>query len=187
MEKWKMIENASHYYVSDEGRVKSTDQYDAKGRLHRGKMLHGVDNGKGYRKILVVFDDGTTQRIYIHRLVASAFIENTEGKPCVNHKDNDPTNNKASNLEWCTHQENMDWSNMQGRNKRTAIWIERLNKSLDFMKKPVIAVNKETGEMMRFPSVNSTALKGFYPPSVSQCCNGIRHSHAGYKWRFDDV
>ena len=39
--------------------------------------------------------------------VALAFCLKEQGKNYVNHIDGNPTNNKASNLEWCTQKENM--------------------------------------------------------------------------------
>ena len=45
---------------------------------------------------------GKRKRATIHRLVAMAFIPNPDNLPQVNHKDENPCNNRADNLEWCT-------------------------------------------------------------------------------------
>ena len=62
---------------------------------------------------------GKTKAFFIHRAVAELFIENTENKPCVNHIDGDKTNNDVSNLEWCTHAENMAHAKREGLTERS--------------------------------------------------------------------
>lgn len=47
--------------------------------------------------------------MYIHRLVAQAFIPNPDNLPCVNHKDENPNNNNVDNLEWCTQKYNCNY------------------------------------------------------------------------------
>ena len=70
---------------------------------------------KGYCRVTMRNDDGVYVKEAVHRLVAQAFIPNPESKPEVNHKDNLTQNNCTSNLEWCTHTENMNHAAFQGR------------------------------------------------------------------------
>lgn len=73
----------------------------------------------------------------IHRLVAVAFLPNTDNKPFVNHKDFDVTNNNIDNLEWCTAKENTMYSVNKGR------W-ENMVKNETWKKGVEIANAKET-------------------------------------------
>lgn len=54
----------------------------------------------------------------VHRIVAMAFCENPDSKPYVNHIDGVKSNNSASNLEWCTHRENMQHA------RDTGLWVK---------------------------------------------------------------
>lgn len=63
---------------------------------------------RGYRyKSVTATVDGKQKHYYVHRLMAEAFIPNTENKPQVNHIDGNPLNNHITNLEWVTASENV--------------------------------------------------------------------------------
>ena len=63
--------------------------------------------------------DGKAKNLKVHRLVAFAFIPLEEGKPFINHKDENPSNNKVGNLEWCTHKYNMNYGTIKERKTAT--------------------------------------------------------------------
>ena len=52
-------------------------------------------------------DDSKLKTRAIHRLVAIAFIENSEEKAIVNHLNGNKLDNKVKNLEWATQKENI--------------------------------------------------------------------------------
>lgn len=97
IEEWKDVKDYEGLYqVSNLGRVKG---------LKKGKILKQHDNGKGYMQV-GLYKNNKGKPYYVHRLVAKAFIPNTENKPEVNHKDKDRANNCVDNLEWVTSKEN---------------------------------------------------------------------------------
>ena len=67
--------------------------------------VRGSNSKAGYNHIDFRLN-GEYVRLYRHRVIATKFISNPKGKPCVNHKDGNKLNNSAENLEWCTHKEN---------------------------------------------------------------------------------
>lgn len=71
-----------------------------------GKFLKGQISNSGYLNYNLTLPDGTKKRKYAHRLVALAYISNTENKPEVNHIDGNKLNNNVNNLEWVTPSEN---------------------------------------------------------------------------------
>lgn len=71
----------------------------------RGWTLSQNLNNCGYLTAKV---DGRKQ--LVHRLVAETHIPNPNNLPCINHKDEDKTNNHADNLEWCDYQYNSEYS-----------------------------------------------------------------------------
>jgi len=104
------------YQVSDKGEVYSTPQDGKPNKLLKQET---TNRNNMYYKRVAFSKEGKVTRFQVHRLVAKAFIPNPEDKPFVNHIDNDGTNNNVNNLEWCTHEENMMHSEVQGRQAKT--------------------------------------------------------------------
>ena len=103
---WKPIDFAEGYYISNYGRVRST----RKGQDRILKLSHTKD---GYIKCGISLH-GSSCRFRVSRLVAEAFVPNPENKPTVNHIDGNKDNNRADNLEWCTHKDNVRYSKQAG-------------------------------------------------------------------------
>lgn len=101
MENWLPIAGYEGLYeVSDMGGVRSL-----KRATTSGKVLVQRSGTGGYLRVCLC-KNNHKKTFVVHRLVASAFIENPEHKPEVNHKNGIRTDNRASNLEWVTRSEN---------------------------------------------------------------------------------
>lgn len=96
VEVYNTIAEIDGYSISNLGNVYSNK---------KNKHLKKQTNYKGYHFIGLMVN-GKNKKYYVHRLVAMAFIPNTEKKPQVNHKNGIKTDNTIDNLEWMTNIEN---------------------------------------------------------------------------------
>lgn len=99
---WRNIIWYLGYMVSDTWEVKSLN-YRREGYE---KVLQPWINSNWYPYVNL-YRNGKPKSEVIHRLVATAFIENLEGKSDVNHKNWIKTDNSLENLEWMTRSENI--------------------------------------------------------------------------------
>lgn len=118
---WKDIKGYEGLYqISNLGNVRSLERlvYKSDGviqcRKQRIMAKRKSSDGYYFAKLNV---DKNSKSIAIHRLVAEAFIPNPYNLPEINHIDTDRTNNVVTNLEWCTHKDNVKHSANLGHYK----------------------------------------------------------------------
>lgn len=174
---WKSIKGYEGLYeVSSYGRVRGLDRFvtrsDGRKYLCKGRILKPKKDRYGYIQ-LALYNSKRRASYSVHRIVAKAFIPNPDNLPQVNHKDENPSNNHAENLEWCTQVYNNCYgTGIQRRMKKTS--------------KSVLQIDKETGQVIaEYPSAKEAERqKGFDDSNIGYCCKGIRMTAGGYKWRY---
>ena len=85
-------------------------------------------NQRHGQKQINLYKNGKQKKFRVHRLVARAFLENSDNKPFIDQIDNNPANNNVKNLRWATVKEN--GSNRGKQNNNTSGF-----KGIDFHKK----------------------------------------------------
>ena len=122
-EQWRDIDGYDGVYqVSELGRVRSL-------KYGKVRVLRPRKSGSGYLKVCL-YKDGKINQLYVHRLVAQAFIPNDdESKTIINHKNEKPSQNFVNNLEWCDYKYNLTYNNIHHRR-----WINRNDYKRDKIK-----------------------------------------------------
>lgn len=141
-----------------------------------GQLLSPATTRLGYKQ--VCYD---RKSIFVHRLVALAFLDNPESKPFINHKNGVRTDNRVSNIEWCTHSENLRhaYRELGVINPYTGKFSKNHPKS-----KPVTAISLKTGAIHAFDCALDAVRSGVGKDSgqISRACSGKAKQHNGYIW-----
>lgn len=171
-ERW-MQSTLPDVWVSDTGRV-----YNVRTKRFV-KPTHGDNRGHLAVKTSV---NGHRHQEYYHRLLAIAFIDNTQGDPYVRHLDDDPSNNDLHNLAWGTPYENHLDSVRNGT--YSAVTDEDRRKGIEIMRHPILATNLATGEELCFESQTEAGRAlGIPQANIWKVINGQRPKAGGYTFR----
>ena len=176
-EEWKPVVGYEGYYeVSSLGRVRSVERLVVRKTGQRvvfpGVVLSTFLSPNG-RIQVSLWKGNRMKNPQVHRLVAMAFLPNPDNLPEVNHKDENPQNNRVENLEWCTKKYNMNYGTRVERMVQK-LWV------------PVVGIDKD-GNEYRFASMLEAAEKtGARKQEISNICRGCGRAKrsGGYRWRY---
>ena len=183
---WKDIEGyEGRYQVSNLGRVRSLDRivpalchktgtivdYHRKGCIISQRP---INNGSGYLVVTLNDNERKAHTHLVHRLVARAFVPGYREGLDVNHKDEDKTNNRADNLEWCDRQYNINYGTGKWRRKK-------------YNARPVEQLTTDGKVIARYDNASQAARAlGCDPTTINTVCRGRPHCNTakGYRWRY---
>ena len=157
-ELWKEWPQDPRIMVSNKGNVISC----RRGEPYPLKVTH---SNSGYQ--MVSAGPGSNCKRYVHRMVADTWNDNPNHCRDVNHIDGDKNNNRAENLEWTTHGQNLRHAYRTGLKKAKGT--------------PIRIV--ETGET--FDSISECARRiGGSQGAISDCLAGRQSTHHGYHFEY---
>lgn len=181
-EEWRPCVGFEGFYeVSNLGRVRSVAVYSDKYKRvcqRKSPVLKAVETTReGYKRVLLCLY-GKHYHCAVHRLVAMAFIPNTENSPEVNHKDENPANNRVDNLEWCSRKYNANYGTLPERISKRQINNPELSKV-------VFQYTKDGEFVTAYPSMNEAGRSvGVTGGMISRVCRGKAKSAAGFIFKF---
>ena len=167
IEEWKPIKDFPDYRISNKGRIQRVPNNKIKGGL-----LNPTKEKDGYL-VVGLFRDKKNIQKRVHRLVAEVFIPNPNNYPCVNHKDENKTNNSIDNLEWCA----VAYNNKYGNHYK---------KSSITMSKPIHQYDLSLKYIRTFSSLTNAAkeLKCSMGGISSSTRDSLKYTFKGYRWSY---
>ena len=109
----KAIRLTKYKWVTEDGEIltKRYDNYD----VNKPKVKHGYP----YIKL-------GENSANLHKIVATLFIPNPNNYPVVAHIDENKNNNAASNLRWCTYQQNSEYYNTDNGKDMMKVYAKQM-------------------------------------------------------------
>lgn len=169
-EEWRPIKGYKNYMVSNLGRIKRLTHISHNRLL--SELIFAPRKIKGGYIIVRLINNDIWKDFYVHRLVAEAFCNNPYNFNEVNHIDEDKTNNRADNLEWCNRYYN---NNYGSRNKKAS----------QALKKPVSQFTLDGEFIKRWDSAMDVEQEiGVNKQGIYNCCKGKQLTAGGFTWRY---
>lgn len=180
---WKEIAGWERYAASTLGRIASLGAPYMCGGIPRRRnpqlLTPRLTNQPPYYFSVVLSDgEGRCKNFMVHVLVAKTFIPNTEDLPFVNHKDENPKNNRVENLEWCTQKYNCNYGTHNARMAKTI-------SETAYQRRKVVQLSLDGSFIAQYDSIAIASRQlGISRTSISVCCRGVCQTSHGYRWMY---
>ena len=189
-EVWRdVVEYEGLYSVSNYGRVKSLGRNmphpTRTGRMHkrRQRIMKLQSHHGGYQFVCLcksADNKGWKSQVKaVHRLVALSFLDNPNGLPQINHKDENPRNNTLENLEWCDAKYNNNYGTHAKRLSATlreknydGVMVHQYSLSGEY-----IATYKSAKEAARVTGVDDSR--------ILSAAKGVTKKGGNYQWSYE--
>ena len=174
MEIWKDIKGCENRYeVSTDGEVRHKDD----------KSEVEVWFFRGYKMVTLLTDNGRKKQFSIHRIVATAFIDNPLNKEQVNHKNAIRTDNRVENLEWVTARENL----MHARSLPTRKPLIMKKGSASPLAIPIVQYSKSGEKIAEYGAmIEASQNLNIHLGDISSCCSGRRKTAGGFIFKYKE-
>lgn len=183
------IDFGERYIVTSEGEIIST--------FINAPLKYAFNNNNdSYKRVVLTDESHKKHLLYVHRIVAFNFIPNPNNYELINHKDENPSNNNISNLEWCDIIYNNTYNNLhikkglKSRGKTAHNKNTTINKYKD---KEILMIDKENKIIKVFDTMGlaSDYISSLYNKKRSvvyskiyQALNKKINSYLGYVWQW---
>ena len=173
-EKWWYVDGAPEYMVSDYGRVWSKKSK---------KILKVKPMDKHGHMGVSLFVDGKPRYEYIHRVMAKAFVPNTNNDPIVRHLNDNPKDNFIENLQWGTQKDNI--KDCINNGNAHFVTREEREKGLNKLRTPIYAIDIQTGKRIIFESQRQASrILGIQQSNIHKVLSGKRRHAQGYYFEY---
>ena len=177
---WKDIQDYEGLYqVSNLGNVR-TLSFRGSGLT---RPMKASPTNCGYYKVQL-HKNGKGKMLYVHRLVALAFIPNPYNKKQINHIDGNKANNHVSNLEWASASDNQLHSIAHGLRQPSPMTGRTGRKNPN--SKPIYQCDLDGKVIARWDSISDACrFFGKGTSHISQCLTGKTKTAYGFKWEYE--
>lgn len=142
------------------------------------RELSQKTNRYGY-KVVGFWINGRRKMFSVHRLVMLAFVPEDEKRKNVNHKNGIRSDNRLSNLEWCSKSENAVHAYNVLKSRHGASGLTGIKNKLSVA---IVGVHKETGQTVEFAALMDAQRSGFRACCISDCLSGKQKTHRNFEW-----